>query len=134
MVCALRPGVPGLSENISVISIVDRFLEHPRVMIFEGGGDKKVYISSADWMTRNLEKRIEVGCPIYSERLREQITNMIELHFNDTLKARVIDAEQTNAYVKRGNRRLLQSQIETYKYLQALEELPYYQENTDTAD
>ena len=132
--CALRPGVPGLSENISVISIVDRFLEHPRVMIFEGGGDKKVYISSADWMTRNLEKRIEVGCPIYSERLREQITNMIELHFNDTLKARVIDAEQTNAYVKRGNRRLLQSQIETYKYLQALEELPYYQENTDTAD
>ena len=81
-----------------------------------------------------MEKRIEVGCPIYSERLREQITNMIELHFNDTLKARVIDAEQTNTYVKRGNRRLLQSQIETYKYLQALEELPYYQENTDTAD
>ncbi len=132
--CALRPGVPGLSENISVISIVDRFLEHPRVMIFEGGGDKKVFISSADWMTRNLEKRIEVGCPIYSERLRQQITDMIELHFRDTLKARVIDAEQTNAYVKRGNRRLLQSQLETYKYLQALEELPYYQENIQTAD
>ncbi len=132
--CALRPGVSGLSENISVISIVDRFLEHPRVMIFEGGGDKKVFISSADWMTRNLEKRIEVGCPIYSERLRQQITDMIELHFRDTLKARVIDAEQTNAYVKRGNRRLLQSQLETYKYLQALEELPYYQENIQTAD
>jgi polyphosphate kinase len=127
--CALIPGQKGLSENISVISIVDRFLEHPRVMVFNNGGDKKVFISSADWMTRNLDRRIEVGCPIYSPRLVQQIIDMLELQFRDTLKARIIDEKQTNQYVKRGNRKLLRSQIETYKYLQVLETLPYAEKN-----
>ncbi len=119
--CSLIPGVKGLSENISVISIVDRFLEHPRVMIFANKGDPKVFISSADWMTRNMDNRIEVGCPIFDERLRKQIIEIIEIQLKDTLKARVIDANQTNRYVRRGNRKKLRSQVEIYSYLKALQ-------------
>ncbi|WP_017445041.1 polyphosphate kinase 1 [Gayadomonas joobiniege] len=119
--CALVPGVKGLSENIEIISIVDRFLEHPRVMIFENNGDKKVYISSADWMTRNIEHRIEVSCPIYEETLKQRIIDIFELQFKDTTKARLIDAEQTNQYVSRGNRKKLRSQVEIYNYLKNVE-------------
>ncbi|MDM7861863.1 polyphosphate kinase 1 [Alteromonas sp. ASW11-36] len=120
--CSLIPGVKGLSENIEIISIVDRFLEHPRVMVFENGGDKKVFISSADWMTRNMDNRIEVGCPIYDPVLIKRIEDTLELHFKDTLKARVIDAKQQNNYVRRGNRKKLRSQTEIYKYLKKLED------------
>ena len=72
-ICCLVPGVEGLSENIEVISIVDKFLEHPRVYIFENAGNKKIYLSSADWMTRNIENRVEVGCPIYNKDLQQEI-------------------------------------------------------------
>jgi polyphosphate kinase len=119
--CSLIPGVKGLSDNISIISIVDRFLEHPRVMIFEGGGDRKVLISSADWMTRNMDNRIEVGCPVYDKVLQNRIVDIMEMQFRDTIKARVIDAEQSNKYVKRGNRRNLRSQHEIYEYLKTIE-------------
>jgi polyphosphate kinase len=119
--CSLVPGVKGLSENISVISVVDRFLEHPRVMVFESAGDKKVFISSADWMTRNMDFRIEVGCPIYDEDLKLRIMDILHLQLTDTLKARVIDKEQTNQYVLRGNRKNLRSQTEIYRYLKAIE-------------
>jgi polyphosphate kinase len=119
--CSLVPGVKGLSENISIISVVDRFLEHPRVMVFENAGDKKMFISSADWMTRNMDFRIEVGCPIYDEDLKTKILDILNLQLEDTLKARVIDIEQTNQYVPRGNRKKIRSQIETYRYLKAIE-------------
>jgi len=115
--CSLNAGIKGLSENIEIISIVDRFLEHPRVMIFEGGGDRKVFISSADWMERNMDNRIEVGCPIYDKRLQQRIVDIMEIQFQDTLKARVIDNAQTNPYVARGNRKKLRSQVEIYHYL-----------------
>lgn len=120
--CGLRPGVKGLSENIELISIVDRFLEHPRVMIFNGGGNRKVYISSADWMTRNMDNRIEVGAPIYDETLQQRIVDIMEIQFKDTLKARQIDKDQLNQYVKRGNRKKLRSQEEIYTYLKQLEQ------------
>ena len=120
--CGLRPGIKGLSENIELISIVDRFLEHPRVMIFNGGGNRKVYISSADWMTRNMDNRIEVGAPIYDETLQQRIVDVIEIQFKDTLKARQIDKDQLNQYVKRGNRKKLRSQEEIYTYLKQLEQ------------
>jgi polyphosphate kinase len=120
--CSLNPGLKGISDNIEIISIVDRFLEHPRVMIFEGGGDRKVFISSADWMTRNMDNRIEVGCPVYDRTLQQRIVDIMELQFNDTLKARVINSEQTNDYVLRGNRRKVRSQIEIYDYLKQLED------------
>ncbi|NMH60490.1 polyphosphate kinase 1 [Alteromonas ponticola] len=120
--CSLVPGIKGVSENIQIISIVDRFLEHPRVMIFEGGGDRKVFISSADWMTRNMDNRIEVGCPIYDKRLQQQLVDLIELQFKDTLKARIIDKEQVNRYVHRGNRKKIRSQEAIYDYLKKIEE------------
>ncbi|MBR9794415.1 MAG: polyphosphate kinase 1 [Gammaproteobacteria bacterium] len=120
--CGLRPGIKGLSENIELISIVDRFLEHPRVMIFGGGGNRKVYISSADWMTRNMDNRIEVGAPIYDETLQQRIVDIMEIQFKDTLKARQIDKDQLNQYVKRGNRKKLRSQEEIYTYLKQLEQ------------
>lgn len=119
--CSLIPGIKGLSENISIISVVDRFLEHPRVMVFENAGDTKMFISSADWMTRNMDFRIEVGCPIYDEDLKRRIMDILTIQFNDTLKARVINKQQTNHYVTRGNRKNLRSQTEIYRYLKALE-------------
>ena len=119
--CALKPGVKGLSENISVISIVDRFLEHPRIMVFENNGDNKIFISSADWMTRNMDQRVEVGCPIYDPDIKRNILNILDIQFQDTLKARVIDANQKNNYVRRGNRKKMRSQLEIYDYLKRLE-------------
>lgn len=120
--CSLRAGVAGLSDNIQAISIVDRFLEHPRVFMFYAGGEEKTYISSADWMTRNLDARVEVGCPIYCPTIKQQLKKIFELQFNDTAKARVLDAGQQNNYVKRGNRRKLRSQIATYQYLSDFEQ------------
>ncbi|XOV80753.1 MAG: polyphosphate kinase 1 [Aestuariibacter sp.] len=126
--CSLVPGLKGVSDNITVISVVDRFLEHPRVMVFDNDGDPKVYISSADWMARNMDNRIEVGCPIYDETLKNRIIDILEIQFRDTTKARVIDAEQKNQYVPRGNRKKIRSQVEIYKYLTELEE------EVDTSD
>lgn len=119
--CSLKAGVPGLSENIVVTSIVDRFLEHARVMVFHNLGDQKVFISSADWMSRNIDWRVEVGCPIYDEQVKKVILDILEIQFMDTTKARVIDADQSNEYLKRGNRRKVRSQTAIYDYLRRLE-------------
>ena len=108
--CTLKPGVRGLSANIRIISIVDRFLEHSRVIHFHNRGDTEVFISSADWMTRNLDERVEVTTPIYDEKLKKQILADLDIQFKDNYKARIIDATQSNKYVPRGNRRTLRSQ------------------------
>jgi len=110
-----------MSDRIRVISIVDRFLEHPRVFIFENGGYPEVFISSADWMTRNLDNRVEISAPILDEKLKQFITDVMELQFRDTTKARVIDEENTNGYVLRGNRRKFRSQVSTYDYIRQFE-------------
>ena len=115
--CSLIPGQEGLSEHIYAISIVDQFLEHPRVMVFGNDGDKQVYISSADWMDRNLDHRVEVACPIYDEQLKQRILHTLELHFRDTTKARILNKDQNNPYVQRGNRRKIRSQEAIYDYL-----------------
>lgn len=120
--CSLRPGVAGLSDNIRAISIVDRFLEHPRVMVFHGNGQEHVFISSADLMTRNLDHRVEVGTPILDPRLKRRILDTLDLHFRDTTKARLLDKDQQNNYVRRGNRRKLRSQVAIYEYLMRLEQ------------
>ncbi|WP_199615697.1 polyphosphate kinase 1 [Paenibacillus alkalitolerans] len=94
-VCCLRPGVPGLSENIRVISIVDRFLEHSRIFYFENAGDPKVYISSADWMTRNLTRRIELMCPVFDKKLQQSLVNILHLCLEDNVKARELKSNGT---------------------------------------
>lgn len=119
--CTLIPGIPGLSDRIRVISIVDRFLEHPRVAVFYNDGDSEVFISSADWMTRNLDNRVEVAAPIYDTDHKKTIIDLMELQFKDTTKARWIDEDQTNPYVNRGNRRKVRTQMTTYHYIKQLE-------------
>ncbi len=99
-ICALVPGLKGVSENIEARSIVDRFLEHARIFVFENDGEREMYISSADWMTRNLDYRVEVGCAIYDPEVRKQITEFLELQWSDNSKARIIDASHNNRYVK----------------------------------
>ncbi|MFF2092001.1 polyphosphate kinase 1 [Paenibacillus sp. NPDC058174] len=98
-VCCLRPGVPGRSDNIKVISIVDRFLEHARVMYFNNGGDEEVYLSSADWMTRNLTRRIELMCPVFDPELRRTLINMLQLNLNDNVKARELQPNGSYSHV-----------------------------------
>lgn len=119
--CSLVPGIEGVSDNIEIISIVDRFLEHPRVIIAHNNGDPLVYISSADWMTRNIDHRIEVAAPIRDERLKQRIIDIINIHFTDTVKARWIDKEMSNQYVQRDNQDKVRSQVAIYDYLKSIE-------------
>lgn len=116
-ICCLIPGEPGLSENISAIGIVDRYLEHARIFMFHNNGDEKIYLSSADWMTRNLSYRIETAFPVYDADLRDIIKNIIEVQLNDNVKARIIDKNGKNKYVVRESGIPVQSQLETYYYL-----------------
>ena len=114
-VCCLIPGVEGMSENIEAISIVDKFLEHPRLFIFGNNGDTKVYISSADWMTRNLDNRVEVGCPIYDEDIKQELIDTFEISWHDNVKARIFDEEQNNKY-RQNDLPKLRSQFAMYDY------------------
>ena len=108
--CGLRAGIPGQSENIRVTSIVGRYLEHARVMVFHNNGNDEVYISSADWMTRNLDERVEATVPIFDEGLKKQIRDILDLQLRDNTKARLVDSDQKNAYVPRSNRKRVNSQ------------------------
>lgn len=120
--CSLRPGVKGLSENIYITSIVDRFLEHPRVMVFCNNNKPELYISSADWMTRNLDYRIEVGAPVLDPVLRERIMTIFRIQANDNQKARIVDAEQKNEYVHAQEGAMpVRSQIAIHEFLDGLE-------------
>nr|WP_027137628.1 polyphosphate kinase 1 [Gaetbulibacter saemankumensis] len=114
-ICCLIPGVPGMSENIEVISIVDKFLEHPRVYVFGNNGDPKVYISSADWMTRNIDNRVEVSCPIYDEDIKQEIMDTLDICWSDNVKARLINSSEVNEY-KKDNKEKVRSQYATYEY------------------
>ena len=107
-----------LSENISAISIVDQFLEHPRVMLFHNHGDELLFIGSADWMVRNIDHRVEVACPIYDPSLKKRIIDILNLQLNDNCKARIINENQDNQYVtKSSTTEPIRSQIAIYKYL-----------------
>lgn len=113
--CAVVPGIPGVSDNIRVISIVDRFLEHSRVFVFANAGDELYYISSADWMVRNLDARIEVACPIYDKEIRHQLKTMLLLQLKDNTKARYVNNNLPNAYVT-GAPPVIRSQAEIYRF------------------
>lgn len=119
--CSLVPGIEGQSENIYITSIVDRFLEHGRIYIFGNDGDEQIYIGSADWMTRNLTHRIEVVTPILDESHKKTVWEIINIELNDNVKARIIDAEQKNEYVKNSEKKV-QSQLAIYDYFKSLTE------------
>ncbi|NER17648.1 polyphosphate kinase 1 [Spongiivirga citrea] len=114
-ICCLIPGIPGMSENIEAISVVDKYLEHPRLFIFGNGGDTKIYISSADWMTRNIDKRVEVSCPIYDEDIKQELIDTFDICWSDNVKARVFSAKNDNAYRKTDGP-AIRSQIAIYNY------------------
>ena len=116
-ICCLVPGVKGLSENITVLSVVDKFLEHSRVIIFENAGEKKIYLSSADFMTRNIENRVEVACPVYDKELQQQILDTFELSWKDNTKARIVNQNPQNKMLKsKAGDKIQRSQWTTYDY------------------
>jgi len=119
-ICCLVPGVPGMSENIRVTSIVDRFLEHARIYLFGNGGEEELFIASADWMTRNLDRRIEVAAPINDPILFRELRNLLDFQIRDNVKARMIDQEQTNPHVERmAGDPEVRAQESSYLYLKA---------------
>lgn len=118
-ICSLVPGVKGQSENIYITSVIDRFLEHGRVYIFGNNNNPEVYIGSADWMTRNLNHRIEVVTPILDKKHAKTIRELINIQLKDNVKARIIDAHQKNEYVPHDTP-AVQSQLETYTYFKKL--------------
>ncbi|MGB3181309.1 MAG: polyphosphate kinase 1 [Cyclobacteriaceae bacterium] len=121
-ICCLRPGVKGLSENIRAIRIVDRFLEHARIFIFHNGGDETMHLASADWMSRNLHDRIEVGYPIYRKELKEEIRKMIDLQLQDTEKACLLNKDLENQPMDKAGDQKVRSQMAFYEYLKSLDD------------
>jgi polyphosphate kinase len=126
-ICSLIPGVKGLSENIEAISIVDNYLEHSRLYIFGNAGFTEVYISSADIMTRNIDARVEVTCPIYNQEIKDELIDNFDIGWKGNVKARYHSFKLDNKYRVRGDNPIFRAQLETYKYYQrkaeAIEEL-----------
>jgi polyphosphate kinase len=116
-ICSLAPDVKGISENIEAISIVDRFLEHARVFVFHHGGEKLVYLSSADWMVRNLTYRVETAFPIFDPLIKEEILTLMHIQLNDNTKARILDKELSNVYRSGKSDISIRSQLETYYFV-----------------
>lgn len=114
-VCCLIPGIKGMSENIEVISVVDKFLEHTRMMIFENDGDPLVYISSADWMTRNLDNRVEVSCPIYDLDIKKDLLDTFAITWADSVKSRLLNGKEPNIYKKSCSQQR-RTQIDLYNH------------------
>jgi polyphosphate kinase len=118
-ICCIIPELPHAGMNIKAVSIVDRYLEHSRVFIFHNGGDERYYVASADWMTRNLTHRIEVGFPVYDEALRKELRQFIDTQLRDNTKARIIAKGKNNKYKRSGTSEKIRAQIDFYKYLKA---------------
>jgi polyphosphate kinase len=114
----LSPGLSGISENIQAIRLVDKYLEHSRIMFFANGGNEKCYITSGDWMPRNLDRRIEVACPILDKNLRKELRDVLELQWQDNVKASQFGIDgRTNGATRSGRRR---AQLEIHSYLAKL--------------
>jgi polyphosphate kinase len=116
-ICMLVPGIKGMSENIEVRSIVDKYLEHSRIFVFCGGRHEKYFISSRDWMYRNLDHRSEVAVPIYDKILQKDLRNYMLIQLHDNTKARIVDKNQDNKYVIRSNGHQVRAQHDIYRWL-----------------
>jgi polyphosphate kinase len=118
-ICSLVPGIPGLSDNIEIHSLIGRFLEHARIFMFSNEGEDDIYISSADWMERNLDYRVEVSCAIYDKNIRTEIKEFMELQWRDNTKARLIDGSLENKYVpKKKGENKTGAQLELYDLIE----------------
>ncbi|RBA27870.1 polyphosphate kinase 1 [Flavobacterium tibetense] len=115
-ICCLIPGVKGMSENIEAISIVDNYLEHSRIYVFCNDNNPEVYISSADFMTRNLDARVEVTCPIYDQRIKEELIEVFDIGWKANVKARYHSEDLRNKYRKNGEEKPFRAQLELYNY------------------
>ena len=104
-------------KKVKAISIVDKYLEHARVMVFNNDEKETIYISSADWMVRNIDHRIEVACPVFDKEIKEEIMDILNIQLRDNVKARILNNKQTNEYVPSENEPSFRSQLETYQYL-----------------
>ncbi len=115
-ICVLKPGVPGLSEHINALSIVDKYLEHSRVYVFANDGDPLFFTSSADWMPRNFDHRIEVICPIYDKDIQKEIWDVLQIQLRDNVKSRYLDPDKLNQYRETGDEGRHRAQFEIYDY------------------
>lgn len=116
-ICSLKAGVKGLSDNIQAISIVDKYLEHSRILLFCNSGDEKIFIGSADWMTRNLDHRIEALVPIYDKTIRRQLKAFLSIEWDDNVKARILGETQENVYKREPNKPQVRAQDKIYALL-----------------
>ncbi len=116
----LQIGINGYSENITAISIVDKYLEHTRLFLFGAGGEEKMYISSADWMSRNLNRRIEVACPIYDESIKAELKEQLFIQLRDNSKARILDPKLLNQYADGNTDKKYRAQEDFYNYIKEI--------------
>ena len=114
-ICCLKPNIAGISDNINVISIVGRFLEHSRIYYFQNDDSPKIYLASADWMPRNLDRRVEVAFPVDNPDLKKRIVKILDITLNDTIKARVAQNDGTYRRKDKRGKELISSQMEFYK-------------------
>ena len=122
-ICCLKTNSKGLSDNITIISIVDRYLEHARMLIFENAGDPLFYILSADFMERNIDYRIEVGVPIYCKTIQEDLSRVFDFQWKGSVKSRLITGDLKNVY-RKTNLASFHAQVETHKHYLALSQTP----------
>ena len=115
-ICCMLTQNPKFNNNITALSIVDEYLEHGRVWVFNNKGKPKVYISSADWMVRNLDHRVEVTCPVWDNEIKQELIDILNIQLHDNVKARWLDNNLSNEYVH-STRKKIRSQVETYLYL-----------------
>ncbi len=115
-ICCLIPGVKGMSERIEAISIIDNFLEHSRIYIFSNNNNPEVYISSADFMNRNLSSRVEVSCPIYDDQVKQELIDSFDIAWKGNVKARIHSEKLTNEYRVRGDEPVFRAQQELYNF------------------
>ena len=116
-ICCMLTENKKFREPIQAISIVDEYLEHARIMVFHNGGKERVFISSADWMVRNIDHRVEVACPIFEKDNRQELKDILQIQLKDNIKARILDNDLSNQYVNPRNTKKIRSQVETWNYL-----------------
>ena len=116
-ICCMYTQNKKFSKKVKAISIVDEYLEHARVFVFNNDGKESIYISSADWMVRNIDHRIEVACPVFDKEIKEELMDILNIQLSDNVKARILNNAQSNEYVVPGKEPIVRSQLETYHYL-----------------